>query len=441
MSDVDALRDRLIAELTASTGAAIDARAEYDKRPLSEIAELPPDIDDAVLAALARVAYFNRQRDDGAGTVALLTWPEQQPLPTTRAVAAWLLEYPHEGLPLAAAVAKAALLKPVDAHTDQERAAHRAAERWLRDFREHNNDQSWTRGKQRPFAVLFLSDLVVAYLATGRPRSVLYALVDAWQRGTSMNRLFKYVSIKRLKDILIDHKIRFTQSGSFNDPFELLPLLLASKGAVHQGHINYKFSLNARRRGRSVDTKGAENCGSDYYSRKLRESLDREIGFLSLSRTWKTLPMWAYYAENYAGAVIEFDGNHKFFEWAFDVHYSYDRPIHDLALYLSKPIPIAEMCNKSTEWEHEREVRVPRCLSDCEKLSISCSGVSIYVSEVPRDCIKRVIVGERAKQDVVKEIFNIIENTDIVGHRAVINHFDYNLELMPLARFAMPFLR
>ena len=97
MSDVDALRDRLIAELTASTGAAVDARAKYDKRPLSEVAELPPDIDDAVLAALARVAYFNRQRDDGAGTVALLTWPEQQPLPTTRAVAAWLLEYPHEG--------------------------------------------------------------------------------------------------------------------------------------------------------------------------------------------------------------------------------------------------------------------------------------------------------------------------------------------------------
>ena len=50
MSDVDALRDRLIAELTASTGAAVDARAQYDKRPLSEVAELPPDIDDAVLA-------------------------------------------------------------------------------------------------------------------------------------------------------------------------------------------------------------------------------------------------------------------------------------------------------------------------------------------------------------------------------------------------------
>ena len=244
------------------------------------------------------------------------------------------------------------------------------------------------------------------------------------------NSLYKYVPIDRLKGILIDYKIRFTQPSAFNDPFELVPLLLVPKEAVPQGHRNYEFSLNAPRRSIDIDTKGNEDRCSDHHSRDLRDSLDHEVGFLSLSRTWKSLPMWAHYAKDYSGAVIEFDGSDEFFEWAFDVHYSHDRPVRDLELYWRERIPISEMCNKSTEWEHEKEVRVARSLSDCE-LSRIISGVPIYVSEIPRDCIKRVIIGERASQDVAKKVFDIIKHTDIAGDRAVINHWDYNLELMP----------
>ena len=241
--------------------------------------------------------------------------------------------------------------------------------------------------------------------------------------------LYKYVTMDRLKKILIDHKIRFTQPSAFNDPFELVPILLIPKGSVPQGHRSYEFSLSAPRRPIDVDTTDAEDRCSDHHSRDLRESLDREVGFLSLSRTWKSLSMWAHYAEDYTGAVIEFDGSHEFFEWTFDVHYSHDRPVRDLELYGRERIPISEMCNKSTEWEHEEEVRVARCLSDCE-LSCIRSGIPIYVSKIPHECIKRVIIGERVNQDGAKEVFDIIEHTDIAGDRAVINHWDYELQRM-----------
>ena len=46
--------------------------------------------------------------------------------------------------------------------------------------------------------------------------------------------LYKYVSIERLREILIDHKIRFTQPSAFNDPFELVPRLSVPKGLVPQ---------------------------------------------------------------------------------------------------------------------------------------------------------------------------------------------------------------
>ena len=131
MSEVEALRDRLIAELEAALSAAIEAAARDRHRP---IAEVGPTDATAVLASVAGVAHYDREYDAGARTVAKLTLPERWPLPTAERMARWLLKYP-EKLPLASTVAEAAMLTPADAHTEHERNAHRAAERWLRDFR------------------------------------------------------------------------------------------------------------------------------------------------------------------------------------------------------------------------------------------------------------------------------------------------------------------
>ena len=184
MSEVEALRDRLIAELEAAIAAAIEAADRDRHRP---IAEVGPTDATAVLASVARVAHYGREYDAGARTAAKLTLPERWPLPTAERMARWLLKYP-EKLPLASAVAEAAMLTPGDAHTEHGRNAHRAAERWLRDFRKPYALEAggapgyWTPDRWLSFAVLFLSDLVVAYLATKRQRQPLYDLVAAWQR-------------------------------------------------------------------------------------------------------------------------------------------------------------------------------------------------------------------------------------------------------------------
>ena len=184
MSESEALRDRLTAELEAAIAAAIEAAARDRHRP---IAEVGPTDATALLVSVARVAHFNREYDAGARTVAKLTLPERWPLPTAERMARWLLKYPAN-LTLASAVAEAAMLTPADAHTEHERNAHHAAERWLRDFREPyalgtgGAPGYWTPDRWLSFAVLFLSDLVVAYLATKRQRQPLYDLVAAWQR-------------------------------------------------------------------------------------------------------------------------------------------------------------------------------------------------------------------------------------------------------------------
>ena len=120
MSDVDALRARLIAELEAATSAAVKAADVENARPIAEAGA--PDAA-GVLAALAHVAHYNQRYDDDARTVAKLTRPADWPLPTAEALAAWLLGSP-EALPLAVAVAEAARLTPADAWTDRERWAN-----------------------------------------------------------------------------------------------------------------------------------------------------------------------------------------------------------------------------------------------------------------------------------------------------------------------------
>ncbi|MDE0229399.1 MAG: hypothetical protein OXJ62_11175, partial [Spirochaetaceae bacterium] len=173
MSDTRALGARLLAELEAATEAAVAAHDREQARPITA-ADAPDSA--GVFAALARIDYFNKQAAAGANTVAKLTRPAEWPTPTAQDLAAWMLDRKAKRLPLAAAVAEAAWLSPDDAHTDRERWAHRAAERWLRDFHPAN---AWGIGTL-PFAVLFLSELVIAYLAAGRPREVLDKLIGAW---------------------------------------------------------------------------------------------------------------------------------------------------------------------------------------------------------------------------------------------------------------------
>ncbi|MDE0219179.1 MAG: DUF2971 domain-containing protein [Spirochaetaceae bacterium] len=244
-------------------------------------------------------------------------------------------------------------------------------------------------------------------------------------------QLYKYVTMDRLKNILIDHTIRFTQPGAFNDPFELVPRLVVPEGYVRQGRVSYEFSLAAPRRPIEFDyTKADEERCHDRHSRELRESLDAHVGFLSLSKTWKSLPMWAHYAEAFAGAVIEFDGNHEFFEWTFEVQYSRDRPIRDVTLYFEEEIPISEVCDKSIEWRFEKEVRVARNLMDC-KLKGMSGNFPVYVADVPPECIRGVILGERVDNLECKEIYDLIEESRITGDRAVIDHWTYALDRTP----------
>jgi hypothetical protein len=235
--------------------------------------------------------------------------------------------------------------------------------------------------------------------------------------------LYKYVTMEGLKRIL-GEAIRFTQPSAFNDPFELLPEIVMPNDAPER-RINLTFDILAERRTLSTADVEAIPDGSgssDIMSRDIVQQLNQLIGILSLSRARNSLLMWLHYADQYAGAVVEFDGNHEFFSGQIDVEYRSTRPRRHLNSYLAgAPVPVAELCAKSDQWSHEQEVRVIRLLSECEDSGQKWRGFPVFIRRLPVNAIKSVIVGERARIADQQEIFNRIKDTNIALSLAAVD--------------------
>jgi hypothetical protein len=246
--------------------------------------------------------------------------------------------------------------------------------------------------------------------------------------GTLSAPLYKYVDIAGLKRILAG-SIRFTQPSAFNDPFELLPTVVVPDDAAEK-QLSLSFDVRAERREPppgALDAVPDSYQASDAMSRDIVQQLNGLIGILCLSRANDLLLMWSHYADQYAGAVVEFEGNHEVFDGQLDVEYRPVRPMRDVSAYISppEPIPVAELCVKSEEWKYEQEVRVIRSLADCEERGPGPRGFTVYTQRLPAECIKSVTLGERTPVAKQRAIYDVLKDTRISLWLAAIDHCGY----------------
>lgn len=249
--------------------------------------------------------------------------------------------------------------------------------------------------------------------------------------------LYKYVGIPGLRRIL-DGSIRFTQPSAFNDPFELLPEIIVPSDAPERP-IRVSFDILAARRAApdGVLEVIPEGCGSnDAMSRDIVQQLNQLIGVLSLSRVRNSLLMWSHYADQYAGAVVEFDGSHDFFAGQIDIDYRQTRPRRHVDAYLTgAPIPVAELCAKSDQWAYEQEVRIVRTLADCQPSGQDPRRFPIFVQAIPAGAVKSVILGERTPVAEQREIYARLKETDVALSLAAVDHtgFAFREEMIKMA--------
>jgi hypothetical protein len=139
------------------------------------------------------------------------------------------------------------------------------------------------------------------------------------------------------------------------------------------------------------------------------------------------LLMWAHYASNHTGFVIEFNEKHSFFDRGSEVghlkkvRYSITRPevtLLDPALsdleHLYQWINDI-FCVKSEHWDYEQEWRMIVALRNCQNVLASQQD-DIYLFELPKSCITGIILGCRISTENKERILKVLRNDDEYRH-------------------------
>lgn len=246
--------------------------------------------------------------------------------------------------------------------------------------------------------------------------------------------LYKYVSATTLEYIL-NGSIRFTQPGGFNDPFELA-LEVYNPTLNEDEKVNIQFDVLSQDdliNKYLLDKDFQDDNCSDVFSRELISNLNKEIGILCLSKNSDSHLMWAHYADEYSGAVIEFDENHEYFSGLTEVKYEKDRPIIHMNYFLeNKTIPISNLCIKPDIWSYEKEFRIIRSLRDCKKNKAKTKKFDIYTNEIPLDAIKTVTLGERCSLESARNTYHKLKNTHVALSIAALANWKYEFRYEPI---------
>lgn len=239
---------------------------------------------------------------------------------------------------------------------------------------------------------------------------------------------YKYLS-PELKIVIENLKIRFTQPGALNDPFEAVPLI------KDDNDPNWKK--------RRPDL--AARIGT-----QVIETLSFTVGVLSLSRTKENLLLWTHYADEHRGYVIEFDENNDFFKANAEkstckpilVSYTSQRPTINMSdikglktLFDFHPEDLVKILGqKPIDWAYEEEVRVFRNISSLLSYGNCKYGYELKLAAIPPDAISGIYLGANMDASVQNDIIKAcqLNGLNIPVYKASLSTDSYSLGFSPV---------
>lgn len=276
--------------------------------------------------------------------------------------------------------------------------------------------------------------------------------------------MFKYVIPERI-DALRNQEIRFTQAAALNDPFELNAYFEAIIGEAKivdhlvQNPTDIGPYLAEAYERLDAETKAKlplevflafvrqllatpeaqrqvwESLGgflrllqgfTPDLRQQLAERFRTEIGILSLSEVCDCAPMWAHYAANHTGFVIEFDESDEFFNRRRGPE---DEFFHLRKVNYCIPMPVADLtemdgqrilASKSPEWSYENEWRMLIPVKFATRV-VERQPDSVYLVTFPSSAVKSVILGAHATADLetaLRELLNTADYSHVALRRA-----------------------
>lgn len=251
-----------------------------------------------------------------------------------------------------------------------------------------------------------------------------------------MTTLYKFIAEPDHVKFLLQGFVKFTPIPELNDPSELSPVIVTDNVRKsltrlrQEGYNNQEFS-DLRRQGHLLKRLAPEDmrvpvpssseeatkliCSSFFDDiprlermlHRTAQTISSRVGIFCLSEHRDSLPMWAHYARNANGLVVEFQDLDTIFRG-------------DETGILWQPIPVYYEQNgrsitfepqshkslffcKFPDWSYEREVRIVLPLNDCrQEQNIASNG--IYTYNIPRTCVVRLILGWNMESEIVRKV-------------------------------------
>ncbi len=244
------------------------------------------------------------------------------------------------------------------------------------------------------------------------------------------DRFYKYVSCEVAKIILSDFTLKYTDPVDFNDPFDYNP------AAPKQGLSKFRKHLN-KEYGSNITNNDVKKNLHFLTSTPFRRIVADNLSVTCFSKSPYIVPMWAHYANNHSGCVLEFyypslENCEKYSEnipnrdmdilLPLEVTYSNDRPVlfdsngrtnSDRTGFMSCLI-------KSDEWEYEQELR-----------AVVFNKSGIYPFDKTQLCSIRF--GLRTQDSDKREIYSIIKKINAAHdlhmkmYNMAMHHDEYKL--------------
>ncbi len=258
--------------------------------------------------------------------------------------------------------------------------------------------------------------------------------------------LYKYLPPARI-DVIRNCKIRFTQYGDFNDPFELNPNInkiaeeseikeLVKKNFVKlieeeysnnpiinafiskEAFIQLAFAREDMVKNAVVDI---EPSIVALLPGMLQMTANSLLGALSLSEYYDHELMWSHYSEEHKGYAIGFDTTHMF----FNQKKSPDDELRHLRKidYRDTP-PVINLMHanstelffvKSTRWNYESEWRMILPLAEATEV-IEKKPYPIHLFSIPAEAVNRIIFGAKMNSEDKKIIRTELSSNKNLTH-------------------------
>jgi len=200
--------------------------------------------------------------------------------------------------------------------------------------------------------------------------------------------------------VISEGTMKFSSPKEFNDPFDCAPdydveknlkYVLENKDLLKRAGIELGLSPAQRIQNKGKMLKNFERATSkEEYGRKIADN----TGICSLSKKPLNLLMWAHYAKNHTGFVVEFcipltakatkkEAEGYILKWLVpqEVIYTNDKPVRNLNDDKDTNVQ-KQFLTKSIDWEYENEERVIDCIRG--------SGIHTYDRN---EILKSVIAG------------------------------------------------